>query len=104
MAKRGRPRKAASTAINTTPAAPEAAQKPSAPNLDADTVKIAQAVTAALRPLLDELIGYLPTMARLAAADTVRTGERPETVFKRAIAEGAIAADVLAQLEANKQA
>lgn len=39
--------------------------------------------------LLDAII------ARLAAADTIRTTERPETVFARAIDEGILAASLI---------
>ena len=56
--------------------------------VDEITVKVANAIR-------DELRVLLPICARLAAADTVHSTERPETVFKRAIDEGILAYNIL---------
>ena len=59
--------------------------------LDAvDAAKIASEVADALWARLER---FLPICARLAAADTLHTSEKPQTVFKRAITEGLAAAD-----------
>ena len=61
--------------------------------LDAvDAAKIASEVADALWARLER---FLPICARLAAADTLHTSEKPQTVFKRAIAEGLAAADLI---------
>lgn len=87
--KRGRPRKTSQVAQETT-------QKPSEPTAVVDTPKPAKALQPILDKL-DEVIASLAVFARLAAVDTVHTPERPETLFKRAIAEASIAANVIAQ-------
>lgn len=51
-----------------------------------------QVVRAEIRAALVE---FGPILARLAAADTVRTTERPETVLERAVAEGRLAAEIM---------
>lgn len=56
--------------------------------VDEITTKVANAIR-------DELRLFLPIYARLAAADTVHSTERPETVFKRAIDEGILAYNIL---------
>lgn len=88
--KRGRPRKTAQVTQET-------AQKPSEPTaVVVDTPKPAKALQPILDKL-DEVIASLAVFARLAAVDTVHTAERPETLFKRAITEASIAANVIAQ-------
>jgi hypothetical protein len=49
---------------------------------------IAEAVEARLMRLM-------PVFARLTAADTIHTTERPETVMRRAISEGLAAAGLI---------
>lgn len=48
--------------------------------------------------IMDELKAYLPIIARLANADTIHSMERPETVLRRAIAEGRQAAEMLKEV------
>ena len=61
--------------------------------LDAiDAAKIASEVADALWARLER---FLPICARLAAADTLHTSEKPQTVFKRAITEGLAAAELI---------
>lgn len=60
------------------------APKVGAVDLSRETI---EAIVAALRPVLFEA-------ARLAAADTVRTVERPETVMRRALDEAKAAAEI----------
>lgn len=43
----------------------------------------------------EKLLDIGPKLARLAAADTIHSVERPETLFRRAIEEGASASALL---------
>ena len=91
--KRGRPKKTAQVA-------PETTQKPAEPTAVVDTPKTVKTPPPPIQAVidkLDELIAALAVFARLAAVDTVHTAERPETLFRRAIAEASIAANVIAQ-------
>lgn len=56
--------------------------------VDELAAKVAEALWAKLGRLL-------PIYARLAAADTVRTVEKPEKVIRRAIDEGLVAAELI---------
>ena len=95
----GRPRKnpattkAPKTKAPQTP--PEAASKPVAAKADNKPSELAEAITAALRPLVDELKAHLLICARLAAADTLRSMQQPETVLRNSIGEGRLAAAIL---------
>jgi hypothetical protein len=51
-------------------------------------VELRQAIRAEIRAALAE---FGPILARIAAADTIHTTERPETVLKRAVDEGRLA-------------
>jgi len=73
---------------------------------EAQGVVIAQSSIDALADaisarLIDVLTKLGPQLARLAAVDTIRTTEKPETVLSRAIVEGKAAA-VLIDLAAIK--
>lgn len=50
--------------------------------------ELRQVIRAEIRAALAE---FGPILARIAAADTIHTTERPETVLKRAVDEGRIA-------------
>lgn len=95
----GRPRKnpattkAPKTKSQQTP--PEAAPKPVAAKADNHTAKLAEAITTALRPLMDELKAHMLIAARLAAADTLHSMQQPEIVLKHSISEGILAAAIL---------
>lgn len=95
----GRPRKnpAATKAPKTKPpqTAPEAASKPVVAKADNHTAELAEAITAALRPLVDELKAHLIICARLAAADTLHSMQQPEIVLSHTIGEGRLAAAIL---------
>lgn len=91
--KRGRPRKTSQVTQETT-------QKPAEQTAVVDTPKTVKTPPPPIQAVLDkldELIAALAVFARLSAVDTVHTAERPETLFKRAIAEAGIAANVIAQ-------
>ncbi len=49
----------------------------------------------------EALLELGPILARLAAADTRHTSERPETVFRYAINEGLLARDMVEGLESH---
>lgn len=51
--------------------------------------------------IAERIVPALMVAARLAAADTVRTAERTETVLRRAIEEGRIAAGLAGGGHAN---
>ena len=53
---------------------------------------LADAVAAAVVARLKEL---LPVCARVSAADTVHTVQRPESVLRDAVKEGRLAADII---------
>jgi hypothetical protein len=53
-------------------------------------------VRAIAEAVADKLVEVGPKLARLAAADTVHTVEKPETVLRRAIDEGEIASVMMA--------
>lgn len=92
-ARRGRPPKSGATVAPTTPR--NAAKAPVQPDWREFAELIANAVEARLMRLM-------PVVARLAAADTIHTTERPETVMRHAIAEGRIAAEILKEQEEQK--
>lgn len=58
---------------------------------------------AALMRELRQLREALPTIARLAAADTIHTMEGREAVLRRAIQEGREARAIIAEAEEKKQ-
>ena len=91
--KRGRPPK--TIVAPSAAAAPEATAKPIEVN---QPNRLAEAITTALRPLVDELKAHMLVAARLAAADTLHTMEKPETVLKTAMEEGLEAKTILATL------
>ena len=79
--------------------APDARERPykrtdgAAVNLSSEAVcAIAEAVAAAVVARLEEL---LPICARVAAADTMRSMQQPETVLRKAVDEGLIAAGII---------
>ena len=79
--------------------APDARERPAtrtdgdAVNLSRETIgELADAVAAAIVAHLNAL---LPVCARLAAADTIHTAQKPETVLRSAISEGALAAQII---------
>lgn len=90
-ARRGRPPKSGATVAPTT--AENAAKAPVQTDWREFAEMIANAVDARLMRLM-------PVFARLAAADSIHTTEKPETVMRRAIAEGKMAADILKEQEA----
>lgn len=93
-----RPNKTA-TAPATPKAAEKAAPKPvekAAETKAAPSTANELAATIA-QTILAELKRLLPIYARLAAADTIHTTQRPETVMRQAIAEGVIAAKLIAE-------
>lgn len=96
--KRGRPAKnttatAEAKAQPQTP--PEAAYKPVAEKTDNQPSELAEAITAALRPIVDELKAHLIICARLAAADTLHSMQQPEFVLGHSIKEGRLAGAIL---------
>lgn len=56
------------------------------------TTDFQQVVRAEIRAALADLG---PVLARIAAADTIHTTERPETVLDRAVKEGRLAAEIM---------
>ena len=79
--------------------APDARERPckrehgAAVNLSRETMDaLAEAVAAAITKRLADL---LPICARLAAADTLHTSQKPQTVLQDAITEGLMAVDML---------
>ena len=55
----------------------------------------ARSVRAIAEAIAEKLLEIGPKLARLAAADTIHSVERPETLFRRAIEEGASASALL---------
>ena len=55
----------------------------------------AASVRAIAEAVAEKLVEIGPKLARLAAADTIHSLERPETLFRRAIEEGASASALL---------
>lgn len=55
----------------------------------------AGSVRAIAEAVAEKLVEIGPKLARLAAADTIHSIERPETLFRRAIEEGARASALL---------
>ena len=73
--------------------APDARTDGAAVNLSRETIgELADAVAAAI---VAHLKALLPVCARLAAADTIHTAQKPETVLRSAISEGALAAQII---------
>lgn len=95
--KRGRPPKT-TVATPSAAAAPEATAKPIEAQAVNQQDRLVEAITTALRPLIDEIKAHMLVAARLAAADTLRSMEKPETVIKRTLDEGRLAASILATL------
>jgi len=95
----GRPRKnPATTKANKTKTpqtAQEAAPKPVAAKADNHTAELTEAITTALRPIVDELKAHMLIAARLAAADTLHSMQQPEIVLRHSIGEGRLAAAIL---------
>ena len=85
-----RPKKTATATPKAAPAKP--AETKAAPSTENE---LADAIAAALRPVVDYINANLMIAARLAAVDTIRTAERPTTLFRRAIAEGIEAAKLI---------
>ena len=75
------------------PERPQERDEVSAVNLASESVEALGAALA--RAIRRELTELLPTIARLAAADTVHTMEQPRTVLDRAFDEGKIAQQIL---------
>ena len=96
--KRGRPPKT-TVATPSAAAAPEAASKPIEAQAVNQQNRLVEAITTALRPLIDELKDHIIIVARLAAADTVHTMEKPDTVIKRAIEEGLVAKSIISYMK-----
>ena len=103
----GRPRKnPAATKAPKAKAAqtpPEAASKPVEPKTDNHTAELTEAITTALRPLIDELKAHMLIAARLAAADTLHSMQQPEIVMNHALKEGRQAAEILSYLPDIKE-
>ena len=55
----------------------------------------AGSVRAIAEAVAEKLVEIGPKLARLAAADTIHSVEQPETLFRRAIEEGASASTLL---------
>ena len=62
----------------------------------------ARSVRAIAEAVAEKLLDIGPKLARLAAADTIHTVEKPETVLHRAIDEGASARALLLSLGAGE--
>ena len=58
----------------------------------------AGSIRAIAEAVAEKLLDIGPKLARLGAADTIHSVERPETVFRRAINEGASASELLRAL------
>lgn len=58
----------------------------------------AGSVRAIAEAVAEKLVEIGPKLARLAAADTIHSVERPETLFRRAIEEGASASALLSSV------
>lgn len=96
--KRGRPAKVApdKREAASTPAVAKSDEYKPVPlpsHIPTMTEQLADSIAVAVT---DKLMLYLPIVARLASADTVHSMEKPETVLKRAISEGRLAAAILA--------
>lgn len=66
-------------------------------NLSRETIgELADAVAAAIATRLGVM---LPVCARIAAADTLHNVQQPATIFKHAVDEGIIAAEVIRGLQ-----
>lgn len=66
-------------------------------NLSRETIgELADAVAAAIATRLGVM---LPVCARIAAADTLHNVQQPATIFKHAVNEGIIAAEVIRGLQ-----
>lgn len=66
-------------------------------NLSRETIgELADAVAAAIATRLGVM---LPVCARIAAADTLRNIQQPATIFKHAVDEGILAAEVIRGLQ-----
>ena len=67
---------------------------------DAQGVVIARSSIEALADaIFERLRKHGPLLARLAAADTIRTTEKPDTVFRRALSEAQLARAVIEAAE-----
>ena len=66
-------------------------------NLSRETIgELADAVAAAIAM---RLVVMLPVCARIAAADTLHNVQQPTTIFRHAVDEGIIAAEVMRGLQ-----
>lgn len=69
----------------------------SKPTSGGESVELsAGSVRAIAEAVAEKLVEIGPKLARLAAADTIHSIERPETLFRRAIEEGASVSALLA--------
>ena len=69
----------------------------SKPTSGGESVELsAGSVRAIAEAVAEKLVEIGPKLARLAAADTIHSVERPETLFRRAIEEGASVSALLA--------
>ena len=57
-----------------------------------------ESVDALADAILARLTALLPICARIAAADTLHTAQKPETVMRDAIVEGIMAANTLKEV------
>lgn len=70
---------------------------------EAQGVVIARSSIEALADaIFERLRKHGPLLARLAAADTIRTTEKPDTVFRRALSEAQLARAVIEAAEVAK--
>lgn len=65
-------------------------QKPSTPEVTITSASIRAIAEAVADAMEAKLAAIGPALARLAAANTLQSVERPETIFKRALDEGDI--------------
>ena len=70
--------------------------KPATSNGGESVELSAGSVRAIAEAVAEKLVEIGPKLARLAAADTIHSIERPETLFRRAIEEGASVSALLA--------
>ena len=77
-------------------ASPKKAKLPPTNSSKAVVEISAGSVRAIAEAVADKLVEVGPKLARLAAADTVHTVQKPETVLRRAIDEGEIASVMMA--------
>lgn len=93
-----RTRNKAAKAITKTGTAPKPPAADGCQLADETIQKLALAVARALRRVLRL---DMPIYARITAADTIHTAEKPATVFRHAINEARLAKSELEQMEAQ---